>query len=151
MRNKQSDGSLFWNQISTSFHQVEGEADLVVVLCRDVTEQADQEYALREPTRTLAFMAEHDSLTGLANRNKYNAFIETALAGDPATRPGLGVLQIDLDRFKAINDRLGHAAGDAALQHVATTLGRSIRQIDLLARLGGDEFVAVCAGVSHDT
>jgi PleD family two-component response regulator len=71
VRNKQSDGSLFWNQISTSFHQVEGEADLVVVLCRDVTEQADQEYALREPTRTLAFMAEHDSLTGLANRNKY--------------------------------------------------------------------------------
>ena len=151
VRNQRSDGSLFWNQISASFHEVEGQPDLVILLCRDVTEQVDQEQALRESTRTLAFMAEHDSLTGLANRNKYNAFIKSALDGDPATRPGFGVLQIDLDHFKAINDRHGHAAGDAALQHVATTLGRSLRQTDLLARLGGDEFVAVCAGITHDS
>jgi diguanylate cyclase (GGDEF)-like protein len=151
VRNQRSDGSLFWNQISASFHEVEGQPDLVILLCRDVTEQVDQEQALRESTRTLAFMAEHDSLTGLANRNKYNVFIKSALDGNPATRPGFGVLQIDLDHFKAINDRHGHAAGDAALQHVATTLGRSLRQTDLLARLSGDEFVAVCAGITHDS
>ncbi|WP_386680335.1 putative bifunctional diguanylate cyclase/phosphodiesterase [Loktanella sp. R86503] len=151
VRNRRSDGTLFWNQISASMHEIEGQQDLVILVCRDVTEQVEQERALRESTQSLAYMAEHDSLTGLANRNKYNAFINSAIGGDPETRAGLGVLQIDLDHFKAINDRHGHAAGDAALQHVAATLGRSLRQTDLLARLGGDEFVAVCPGISLDS
>jgi diguanylate cyclase (GGDEF)-like protein/PAS domain S-box-containing protein len=151
VRNKRSDGTLFWNQISASIREADGQPDLVILVCRDVTEQVDQEKALRESTRTLAYLAEHDSLTGLANRNKYNAFIKAALDRNLETRTGLGVLQIDLDRFKAINDRHGHAAGDAALQHVAKTLGQSLRQTDLLARLGGDEFVAVCAGISLDS
>ena len=151
VRNRRSDDSLFWNQISVSFHRTDDGSTLAVLVCRDVTEQVDREKALRDSSRSLAHMAEHDSLTGVANRNRFNAFITDALSGSPETRAGLGVLQIDMDKFKAINDRFGHAAGDAALQHVARTISRSLRQTDLLARLGGDEFVAVCPGVTQDS
>ena len=150
-RNRRSDDTLFWNQISVSFHRTEDGTTLAVLVCRDVTEQVDREQALRATTQSLVHMAEHDSLTGVANRNRFNAFITEALSGPPEARQGLGVLQIDMDKFKAINDRFGHAAGDAALQHVASTLSRSLRQTDLLARLGGDEFVAVCPGVTQDS
>ena len=150
-RNRRSDDSLFWNQISVSFHRTDDGTTLAVLVCRDVTEQVDREQALHATTQSLVHMAEHDSLTGVANRNRFNAFITEALSGPPEARQGLGVLQIDMDKFKAINDHFGHAAGDAALQHVASTLSRSLRQTDLLARLGGDEFVAVCPGVTQDS
>ena len=150
VHNRRSDGSLFWNQISVSFHTTEDGTQLAVLVCRDVTEQVDQEHALRESTQSLAYMAQHDSLTGVANRNRFNAFIEDALSGRSPGPPGLGLLQIDMDKFKTINDRFGHAAGDAALRHVADHVTRHLRQTDLLARLGGDEFVAICPGVTQE-
>ncbi|MFZ3581808.1 putative bifunctional diguanylate cyclase/phosphodiesterase, partial [Loktanella sp. DJP18] len=149
-RNRRSDRTLFWNQLSVSFHQTGEGTWLVVLVCRDVTEQVEQDRNLRETTRSLAHIADHDSLTGTANRNKFNSFVMEVLSAAPPGQPGLGLLQIDLDMFKTINDRHGHAAGDAALQHVATTIQRNLRQTDLLARLGGDEFVAVCPGVTQD-
>ena len=150
-RNRRGDGNLFWNQISVSFHRTDDGSTLAVLVCRDVTEQVDHENDLRATTQSLAHIAEHDSLTGVANRNRFNAVIADALSGPPEARPGIGVLQIDLDEFKAINDRYGHAAGDAALRHVARTLSPSLRRTDLLARLGGDEFVAVCPGVTQES
>lgn len=149
VRNRRRDGVLFWNQISASFHTTADGTVLAVLVCRDVTEQVDRESALRESTSTLAHLAQHDSLTGVANRNRFNTFMDAALSGTDPDLTGLGVLQIDMDKFKAINDRFGHAAGDAALQHVATAITRHLRQTDLLARLGGDEFVAVCPGVTQ--
>ncbi len=110
----------------------------------------DQDQALRDTTEKLAHVATHDTLTGVANRNRFNTFIANALSAANPGGQALGVLQIDMDHFKAINDQHGHAAGDAALQHVATTIDANLRQTDLLVRMGGDEFVAVCPGLSHD-
>ncbi|MBU2358063.1 MAG: EAL domain-containing protein [Alphaproteobacteria bacterium] len=150
LRNRRSDGTLFWNQLSFSFHKNAQDQTFAVLVCRDVSEQIDQTRALRDTTRSLTQMASHDSLTGLANRNRFNDFISKALADADVTRHGLAVLQIDMDRFKAINDSHGHAAGDAALQHVTAAMMGKLRQTDLLARMGGDEFVAVCLGVTSD-
>jgi diguanylate cyclase (GGDEF)-like protein/PAS domain S-box-containing protein len=82
----------------------------------------------------------HDPLTGLPNRRYLDGIL-----GDESRQAdqGMALLHIDLDRFKQINDTLGHAAGDATLQHVGALLRRTVRQEDLVARIGGDEFVVV--------
>lgn len=96
--------------------------------------------------RTLRTRATHDPLTGLANRALVGQHLEALLSGSgsPGQRPvQVGLLFCDLDRFKAVNDRLGHEAGDELLQQVAARLRTSVRPSDLLARFGGDEFVVV--------
>lgn len=90
----------------------------------------------------------HDPLTGLANRNKLARHLELALARG-SDSPPLTLLLIDLDNFKAINDSLGHAAGDAVLQEVAARLRDTTRDVDLVARLGADEFVLVLQGIDN--
>ncbi len=104
----------------------------------DVTERREAERALRA-------LADHDGLTGLLNRRRFRE--ELAVA---ATRPAHGareasLLALDLDQFKLVNDRFGHAAGDALLVAVADTLRRRLRSTDAAGRLGGDEFVVLLA------
>lgn len=94
---------------------------------------------------TLQQRATEDPLTGLANRVLVGQHLDRALAGDATARVGL--LFCDLDRFKAVNDLLGHEAGDELLQQVARRLRGSVRPADLLARFGGDEFVIVLHAV----
>lgn len=96
--------------------------------------------------RTLHLRATHDPLTGLANRAVAGQHLDRALAGDP--RAKVGLLFCDLDRLKAVNDFLGHEAGDDLLQQVAERLRGSVGPADLLARFGGDEFVIVIDGVA---
>jgi diguanylate cyclase (GGDEF)-like protein len=110
-------------------------------LIRDVTDRRNRE-------ALLAHRAEHDSLTGLVNRARFEARLSELL--EPGTSsPRLGterqvaVLFIDLDAFKPVNDRYGHAAGDAVLVAVADRLRDSTRGSDLIARLGGDEFAVL--------
>jgi diguanylate cyclase (GGDEF)-like protein len=92
----------------------------------------------------LEYDAQHDSLTGLANRVLFNTRLELALASKQRYRESnFAVIFIDLDRFKQINDSLGHMAGDTFLKEVAIRIGSCIRGHDLLARLGGDEFVVL--------
>lgn len=86
-------------------------------------------------------MALHDALTGLPNRRALDDYLST-LGND--ARGEFGLLHIDLDRFKQINDTLGHAAGDATLVHTANVLRKHVREGDFMARIGGDEFVVVC-------
>jgi diguanylate cyclase (GGDEF)-like protein/PAS domain S-box-containing protein len=89
----------------------------------------------------------HDPLTGLANRTLLRDRLDQALARSAREDLPTGVLFIDLDDFKAVNDRYGHAAGDTVLAELAARLRHAVRPADTVARLGGDEFIVVCEHV----
>jgi diguanylate cyclase (GGDEF)-like protein len=99
--------------------------------------------------RRIRFLAHHDALTGLANRTQLIEQMERALAVLPLGGGNLAVHFIDLDRFKEINDTLGHDAGDFLLKTVAERLRAVTRSNDVAARLGGDEFVVIQTGISE--
>jgi diguanylate cyclase (GGDEF)-like protein len=92
--------------------------------------------------------ARTDELTGLANRRRFSEVLERMCAG--AQRAPFAVLLVDLDRFKEVNDALGHQTGDALLREVGQRLSLLVRPEDVLARLGGDEFALFVAHVSED-
>ncbi|WP_114650205.1 EAL and GGDEF domain-containing protein [Pseudothauera hydrothermalis] len=96
-------------------------------------------------------LAHHDMLTGLSNRFSLDARLAQALADARRNGQGLAVLFLDLDRFKHINDSLGHLVGDSLLKEVAQRLRQTVREADIVARLGGDEFVLVIQGISGST
>jgi diguanylate cyclase (GGDEF)-like protein len=100
--------------------------------------------------RRIRFLAHHDALTGLTNRPYLIEQLEKALAVLPVRGGSLAVHFIDLDRFKEVNDTLGHDGGDFLLKTVAERLRAVIRVDDVVARLGGDEFVVVQSGVSDN-
>ncbi|MGZ5916000.1 MAG: putative bifunctional diguanylate cyclase/phosphodiesterase [Methyloceanibacter sp.] len=91
----------------------------------------------------IRFLAMHDSLTGLPNRVQLRQHLERASARSRRHDQSLAVLCLDLDRFKDVNDTLGHATGDALLVEVSARLRENVREIDLVGRLGGDEFAIV--------
>ena len=93
--------------------------------------------------------ASHDALTGLANRQKLREVAEHSLARARRSNKGLALLFIDLDRFKNVNDTLGHAAGDELIRQVAERISAVTRPTDMLARLGGDEFLLVVNDVPN--
>jgi diguanylate cyclase (GGDEF)-like protein len=99
----------------------------------------------------LANIAFHDQLTGLANRNLFRQRVAKALANCRRRGDAFAVLVLDMDRFKSINDALGHDAGDVFLQHVAERLRESTREADTVARLGGDEFAVLATGIAAPT
>ncbi len=92
-------------------------------------------------------LARHDPLTGLTNRAELFNQLETSLTYAAENDLVLGVLFLDLDRFKTINDSLGHEVGDELLRIVADRLKSTVRNTDIVARLGGDEFVVLCRGL----
>ena len=92
--------------------------------------------------------AHHDQLTGLPNRAELLQHARSLLLPDSGGRD-LAVLMVDLDRFKEINDVLGHAAGDQLLARVAPRMATAVRSANIFARLGGDEFAAVLAGANE--
>ena len=117
---------------------VDTEDGLVIVsVVRDVTAEV-------RATEMLERLAFHDPLTGLANRALFDERLEMAIAG--ARRHGdlVGIVYLDVDDFKEINDNLGHDAGDRVLVTMADRLSTAVRPDDTVARLGGDEFVVVC-------
>jgi diguanylate cyclase (GGDEF)-like protein/PAS domain S-box-containing protein len=103
----------------------------------------------REAQDQIAYMAHHDALTGLANRTLLIEKLNDALASAGSQHDAVAVHFIDLDRFKSVNDTLGHDGGDFLLKTVAGRLREVIRADDVVARLGGDEFVIVQAGVKN--
>ena len=107
------------------------------------------EAALRERQEHLNFVATHDPLTGLPNRVLLRQRAEHAIAISRRSGRQLALLFIDLDRFKTVNDRLGHAAGDDLLREVATRLSGCLREVDMIARHGGDEFVVLLEDIER--
>jgi diguanylate cyclase (GGDEF)-like protein len=95
--------------------------------------------------------AVHDPLTGLANRTLLRDRLEHALARVERGASTTGILFIDLDNFKHVNDAYGHAAGDAVLVELGRRLRATVRPADTVARLGGDEFVVVCEEVDRES
>jgi diguanylate cyclase (GGDEF)-like protein len=102
-----------------------------------------------EMAERVAFQASHDGLTGLANRALFMERLDEALSHVGRRRSALAVLFVDLDRFKLVNDRADHSAGDAVLGEMARRLAGMTRGVDVVARFGGDEFVAF-AEVDHE-
>lgn len=100
---------------------------------------------LEEAKTSIEHNALHDPLTGLANRRKLDRALDALSTGGPKR---FAVLHLDLDRFKQINDTLGHAAGDAVLVHAAKILTGNVRDEDIVARIGGDEFVILISALS---
>jgi diguanylate cyclase (GGDEF)-like protein/PAS domain S-box-containing protein len=99
--------------------------------------------ARKENERLLEYLATHDQLTGLPNRNLLGEHLTLALARCARTKRRVAVLFVDLDRFKTVNDTLGHEAGDRLLKAVAVRFRDNLRRCDTVARLGGDEFVVL--------
>jgi diguanylate cyclase (GGDEF)-like protein len=97
----------------------------------------------RAAEKRIEYLATHDSLTGLPNRVMFNQLLEQSIKSAKRGAAKCAVLFIDLDRFKIINDSLGHAAGDMLLVEIAGRLKACLRESDVVARLGGDEFVVI--------
>jgi diguanylate cyclase (GGDEF)-like protein/PAS domain S-box-containing protein len=137
------DGSRFWaSGVLTPVKDEQGNPAGFVKILRDLTDRKlSQE-------RTI-YLAQHDSLTTLPNRGKFHSELMREITEARPKKTKIGVLFVDLDRFKNVNDSLGHHVGDALLIAVAHRLTESIRKTDICARLGGDEFAIVCSGVSN--
>ncbi|WP_208278960.1 sensor domain-containing protein [Massilia oculi] len=122
--------------------QPNGEGEYVLIITEDVTDELAA-YA------QIHHMAQHDGLTNLPNRNLFNARLESALASSAEDGSGVGILCLDLDNFKNINDAYGHGFGDKILLMLAGRLRKCLRDQDTLARLGGDEFAVVLPRVKR--
>jgi diguanylate cyclase (GGDEF)-like protein len=115
-----------------------------------VSDRRERERLLREQNELLSLRAHFDAVTGLPNRSGFEEVLDAAVARNHRHAGGLAVLFCDLDGFKEINDRTGHAAGDRVLAVVADRLRGAVRAEDMVARHGGDEFVVVCEGLVDD-
>lgn len=114
-----------------------------LAMARSIVSQTSHFMQRRRAESNLHFLANHDPLTGLPNRLMFKEHLDDSLLrADPSTT-ALHVLFIDLDRFKDINDSLGHNIGDQLLRSVAERLNEHVREADMIARLGGDEFIVL--------
>lgn len=148
IRNVRKDGTKFWNQLSFAVATFENGAEpKVVVIARDITDQVEREKELKLSEAKNRELAEYDSLTRLPNRMKLTQFIDNEVNAARVANRSVGLLHIDLDQFKAINDTMGHAAGDRVLRHAADAMLQIVGDRGMVGRFGGDEFLVVCPNV----
>lgn len=149
-----ADGTEFPVEISLSPLRTRG-STLVIAAIRDISArkraEAERSHLIRERAlyAEISRLARHDALTGLPNRSLLRDRLEGAIASAHRHVHHLAVLFLDLDRFKQVNDSLGHATGDQLLQAVAARLSESVRTTDTVCRQGGDEFVILLSEVQH--
>jgi diguanylate cyclase (GGDEF)-like protein/PAS domain S-box-containing protein len=140
-------GQAVWAATHCSFFSEPGSSQPCLILqVQDIT-------ARRQAEQSLHHLAFHDSLTGLPNRRRFHELLDQAVArqlASRAPRDAYAVMFLDFDRFKLINDSLGHEAGDSFLVQVALRITESLRPEDLVARLGGDEFAVLVRHVEHE-
>ncbi len=118
---------------------------------KDMEQQIGSQMAELNASRdAMAHLAHHDALTGLPNRRMFEQRLARALEMARRTGRPCALLFVDLDDFKAINDNLGHAMGDAVLQAAARAIVGAVRQVDTVARLAGDEFTVLCENVDSE-
>ncbi|HNW64661.1 MAG TPA: EAL domain-containing protein [Piscinibacter sp.] len=145
LRCRHSDGSDVWVALDGSFFDnPSAEASSLIVQMQDIT-------ARRSAEARLQHIAFHDSLTGLPNRSRFHEHMARAIErvkADPQRR--FAVMFLDFDRFKLINDSMGHSAGDAFLIQVARRIRDNVRPGDVVARLGGDEFAVLCEDLERE-
>lgn len=123
------------------------DSKIIYTIGTDVTDFKLAETALRDHKSRIDYMAFHDPITGLANRSLFYDRTNKSLSRAKRNHDSLALLLIDLDRFKLINESLGHDAGDSYLKRVAELLLGVVRDTDTVARLGGDEFVVVLENI----
>jgi diguanylate cyclase (GGDEF)-like protein/PAS domain S-box-containing protein len=121
-----------------------GQMRRVIGVSQDISERKSKEEEAR-------FLAYHDTLTGLPNRRLLDDRLRQALFAAQRRDARVAVMMVDLDRFKQVNDALGHRAGDSVLREVAHRLGGCVRKADTLARHGGDEFVVVLSDLQMES
>ena len=131
-----------WVRWWISRHAVAG-VSMLAVAAADV----DDDYARQAD---LYHLATHDPLTGLFNRRHFMEAIDQALLRNQRSAHRVGVVYVDLDGFKGVNDRGGHAMGDRVLSAVGARLRHAVRSADLVARIGGDEFAVLCEGLGEE-
>jgi diguanylate cyclase (GGDEF)-like protein len=161
-----ADGTVFWAQQHISLRrEPDGTAVHFIVVVEDIDARVRAEHALkaaheqleakvaertRELERLMAVLedqARQDPLTGLPNRRGLMDRLPRTIERSGRQRGAVVLMFVDLDRFKQVNDTLGHEAGDALLRETATRLLGAVRKTDIVARLGGDEFVVVLENV----
>jgi diguanylate cyclase (GGDEF)-like protein/PAS domain S-box-containing protein len=138
------DGSVVWCKVNVSFVlSPDATIDSCIIVAEDISERRANEVAQQEAARQLRWTSEHDSLTKLANRRAFESHLHATIIRAMHGGSTVGVLLLDLDHFKHVNDTLGHAAGDHLLGVFSRRLKRSVRAGDFVARLGGDEFAVI--------
>ena len=144
-RARAMDGALFW--ISVVITTIKMEKN-VIQHCsvRDITMRKELEEENKKQKCLLMHQVEHDTLTGLPNRNLLQDRLAQAIKKASRDEKVLGVIFVDIDKFKSINDSLGHDAGDVLLKTIATLMQNSVRETDTVARMSGDEFIVLLDG-----
>ncbi|MEO7726961.1 MAG: EAL domain-containing protein [Burkholderiales bacterium] len=138
----------FYGVIELFGRDVRAREEDVVRIATEISSQIGQFIARKEAESHLTFYANHDTLTGLPNRAMFNQRLTQALARAQRLTTMVAVLFVDLDRFKIINDTLGHDAGDRLLKQLADRLRECMREGDTIGRQGGDEFVVLIEDVA---
>ncbi len=141
--NSLTDGEIVVNSQGEVEFDKAGRVQLVAGTTLDITARIRAESEIQQ-------LINYDNLTGLPNRSMLHDRLRLAIAQAARDQKLVGVLLLDLDRFKGINEALGHRAGDKLLKTVAKRLSACVRESDTLARLGGDEFVAILIGVASE-
>lgn len=140
--NKKKSGEIYPEHLKIyAIRDGDGKIQNYIAMFSDITES-------KKHVDQMQHMAYHDTLTGLPNRAKLNKCIEHALVEASRNKTQCVIAYLDLDGFKQVNDRLGHAAGDILLKEAARRLNKSIRNHDVCARFGGDEFVVLLTNVN---
>lgn len=144
LENQRKNGEVFpsWYSIS-QVTNAQGDPENYIAIFNDITEY-------KNSRAQIEFLANHDNLTGLPNRVLLNDRLEMAINAARRHTQKVGVLFIDLDRFKNVNDSLGHSVGDQLLKEAGSRLSAIVRNGDTVSRLGGDEFVVLFPNVRND-